>query len=474
MKGVGVYETNAAARNFVRSLFDHAILPTDLLRSDEQRERLGETYLQRFVRSYETETIVVFDTETTGLNVFEDDILQIAAVKMCGGKVLPDSEFTVYVETDREIPAMLGDIVNPIIEERKLHTLLSHREALTLFMQYAEGCRLLGHNADYDWHILDHNLRRYAPKYRLEQSHPDYLDSLRLVRLLHPELREHKLKYLLTALGLEGTNSHLADDDVNATRSVVAHCYGLAKARVEQQLAFLGDARVRQRAELLRRNYGELYRAAMDRMYVRDVVTSCFDGALETSAPHKAENTEDKNVADVEAMENRVALVAELKRFYSALLADNRIQPVGGLHYVTAYLATDMIDPTSEPSLYEQLANHTMEISTLKEADLCGSSSVRERIFVTTIHKAKGLEFDNVIVFDAVDGRMPNFYSRTNPQMLAEDARKFYVALSRARCRLYVSQCIRRYDNRNMPHDVFTTPFMRHIAKYFKEDISLS
>jgi len=397
---------------------------------------------------------VVFDTETTGLNVFEDDILQIAAVKMRGGKVLPDSEFTVYIETDREIPAMLGDIVNPIIEERKLHTLLSHREALTQFMQYAEGCRLLGHNADYDWHILDHNLRRYAPEYRLEQSHPDYLDSLRLVRLLHPELREHKLKYLLTALGLEGTNSHLADDDVNATRSVVMHCYGLAKTRVEQQLAFLGDARVRQRAELLRRNYGELYRAAMDRMYVRDALTSCFDGALETSAPP--------------------ALVAELQRFYDALLADNMIQPISGLRYVTAYLSKDMIDSTSEPSLYEQLANHTMEISTLKEADLCGSNSVRERIFVTTIHKAKGLEFDNVIVFDAVDGRMPNFYSRTNPQMLAEDARKFYVAISRARRRLYVSQCIRRYDNRNMPHDVFTTPFMRHIAKYFKEDVSLS
>ena len=47
VKGVGVYETNAAARNFVRSLFDHAILPTDLLRSDEQRERRGETFVTR-------------------------------------------------------------------------------------------------------------------------------------------------------------------------------------------------------------------------------------------------------------------------------------------------------------------------------------------------------------------------------------------------------------------------------------------
>lgn len=455
VKGVGVYETNASARNFVRALFDRAILPSDLLRSaadEADGQNTSATYLQRFVRSYEEQTIVVFDTETTGLNVFEDDILQIAAVKMRNGVVVPGSEFCVYVETDREIPAMLGDIVNPIIEERKHHTLLSHHAALRMFMQYADGCRLLGHNADYDWHILDHNLRRYAPEYDLHESHADYLDSLRLVRLLHPELREHKLKSLLTVLGLEGTNSHLADDDVNATRSVVVHCYKQAKERVEGQRTFLSDARVRQRVDILRRNYGEIYRSAIARLYVRKT--------------YPVEN---------EAMgmkEENVALVAELQRFYDALLADNMIQPISGLRYVTAYLSKDMIDSTAEPSLYEQLSNHAMEISTLKEADLCGSSSIDERIFVTTIHKAKGLEFDNVIIFDAVDGRMPNFYSRNNPRLLAEDARKFYVALSRARSRLYISQCIRRYDYRNVPHDVFTTPFMRHIAKYFQSNIS--
>lgn len=455
VKGVGVYETNASARNFVRALFDRAILPSDLLRSaadEADGQNAAVTYLQRFVRSYEEQIIVVFDTETTGLNVFEDDILQIAAVKMRNGVTVPGSEFCVYVETDREIPAMLGDIVNPIIEERKHHTLLSHHAALRMFMEYADGCRLLGHNADYDWHILDHNLRRYAPEYDLHESHADYLDSLRLVRLLHPELREHKLKSLLTVLGLEGTNSHLADDDVNATRSVVVHCYKQAKERVEGQRTFLSDARVRQRVDILRRNYGEIYRSAIARLYVRKT--------------YPVEN---------EAMgmkEENVALVAELQRFYDALLADNMIQPISGLRYVTAYLSKDMIDSTAEPSLYEQLSNHAMEISTLKEADLCGSSSIDERIFVTTIHKAKGLEFDNVIIFDAVDGRMPNFYSRNNPRLLAEDARKFYVALSRARSRLYISQCIRRYDYRNMPHDVFTTPFMRHIAKYFQSNIS--
>ena len=45
MKGVRVYESNAAARKFVRDLFDRAILPSDLLRDDDS------TYLMRFVDS---------------------------------------------------------------------------------------------------------------------------------------------------------------------------------------------------------------------------------------------------------------------------------------------------------------------------------------------------------------------------------------------------------------------------------------
>ena len=264
LKGLRVYENSAAARNFVRALFDRAIMPSDLLRPDSR------TYLQRFVSSYDEHTIVVFDTETTGLDVFNDDILQIAAVKIRGGEVVPGSQFALYIETDKPIPAMLGDIVNPIVEERKHHELLEHADALRQFMQYAEGCVLLGHNADYDYHILHFNLARYAPDIKLAEQHPEYLDSLRLVRLLHPELKEHKLKYLLSVLGLEGTNSHLADDDVNATCSVVVHCYNIATTKIEEQDKFLKDSRVRQRVDTLRRNYGDVYREALGRMYERE------------------------------------------------------------------------------------------------------------------------------------------------------------------------------------------------------------
>lgn len=434
IKGMHICESSATARSFVRALLDRAIMPSDLLRYDGT-----SSYLQHFAECYEHDTLVVFDTETTGLDVFSDDILQIAAVKMRGGKVVEGSQFTVYIETEHEIPAMLGDIVNPIIEERKRHRLLGHADALRMFMEYAEGCTLLGHNADYDYNILDFNLRRYAPEMNLRTCHPTYLDSLRLVRLLHPELKEHKLKYLLKVLKLEGTNSHLADDDVDATRNVVVHCYDVAKTKIEEQLRFLGDKRVAQRVDMLRRSYGRMYAGGVARMYERECGS-------------------------------RPALVEELMRFYGYLQETGFTADIDGIEYIAAYLEGDMIDAAKEPSLYEQLCNHTMEISTLKEADLCGSDSIKEHIFVTTIHKAKGLEFDNVIVFDAVDGRMPNFYSRNNERLLAEDARKFYVAISRARQRLYVSQCITRVDYHNVPHDVFLTPLMKPIAKFFKTE----
>lgn len=461
MKGLRVYDNSASARNFVRALFDRAIMPSDLLRFE------SGTYLQRFVSSYEKDTIVVFDTETTGLDVFNDDILQIAAVKIRGGEVVPGSQFTLYIETDKAIPAMLGDIVNPIIEERKHHKLLTHADALRQFMQYADGCVLLGHNADYDYHILDFNLRRYVPEIMLSAQHPSYLDSLRLVRLLHPELKEHKLKYLLSVLGLEGNNSHLADDDVNATRNVVIHCYDIAKTKIEEQNKFLKDSRVRQRVDTLRRNYGEMYRDAVGRLYERE---KGKDKSEKFLVSEKGKEESEKSECCVGNIVVRGALVDELKRFYDYLLDGGLIVEIDGLRFVLAYLSGDMIDADKEPSLYEQLCNHTMEISTLKEADLCGSSNINEHIFVTTIHKAKGLEFDNVIVFDAVDGRIPNYYSRNNPRQLAEDARKFYVALSRAKERLYVAQCIQRFDYHNMPHDVHLTPLMRSIAKYFKEE----
>ena len=146
---------------------------------------------------------------------------------------------------------------------------------------------------------------------------------------------------------------------------------------------------------------------------------------------------------------------------------DGFMKEIPNLHYVTQYITHDMVDMENEPSLAVQLSNHIIEMNTMKEADLCNSKSIDDRIFVSTVHKAKGLEFDNVIIFDAIEGRYPNYYHQNNANMVAEDARKFYVAMTRAKKRLYVSICQTRMDYKNQPQMRKITRFMNPIMKYF-------
>ena len=107
-----------------------------------------------------------------------------------------------------------------------------------------------------------------------------------------------------------------------------------------------------------------------------------------------------------------------------------------------------------------------MDLNTLKESDFCNSRSIRENVYVTTVHKAKGLEYDNVVVFDAVDGRYPNAYNNDRKKD-REDARKFYVALSRAKRRLFVAYSMSMTDRHGVVHPRQLTPFMDEIMGFF-------
>ena len=399
-KGLQVCATHASARRLMHQLKERAVSPAELLTGDK-------TMLQRFVETYQQEDIVVFDTETTGLNVFEDDVVQIAAERIRQGRVV--DTFSVYVETDREIPLMLGDIVNPIIEERKHQQLHSHAEALRMFLNFAHGSALLGHNADYDYHIMQCNVARYLPGVSWVEQQPVCFDSLRLIRLLRPDLKAFKLKLLLQELHLEGQNSHLADDDVFATVSLVNYCYEKAQEVVLQQQEFLSRKGVAAQIKLLRDHYASFYTEALQRLYQR------------------RQPTEDP------------ALVAELQLFSDYAVKKGWMKRLEKLPVILRFLAYDIIDVEQERSLKEQLDRHVMELNTFKEADLCGSTTIEDRVFVSTIHKAKGLEFDNVIVFDVVDGRIPNYYNGDNQQLNDEDARKLYVAMSRAKRRLFIA-----------------------------------
>ena len=432
MKGVHAFPSHALARRFNWKLKQLALSPSDFLLYPES------CYTAEFLRAYNEEEIVVFDTETTGLNVFQDDIIEIAAIRIKGGEVVGEP-LDLYIETDKPILPMLGDKENPMyaIYHEKMSTgeLLSPSDALRRFLAYVGTSPILGHNANYDYNILDNNLQRYCND-TMQVHDIRCFDSLKLIRLLAPSLHSYKLESLLETFQLAGVNSHQAIDDVKATVSLVRLCAEKAREKQAQQEAFICHPKVKPFANVLRSNYGECYREAVNRLY-------------KLSTAHEP------------------ALVSELSAAYNAFHSDGLINDIPRLDYILRYLRIDMLtDETVANALASQLSQYVMDINTLKEADFCNSKSIIERIYVTTVHKAKGLEFDNVIIFDAADGRYPNAYNKTKQQD-EEDARKFYVAMSRAKRRLFIAYALQMVDRHGRVFNRELTPLMDSIQKYF-------
>ncbi len=69
----------------------------------------------------------------------------------------------------------------------------------------------------------------------------------------------------------------------------------------------------------------------------------------------------------------------------------------------------------------------------------------RERgVALMTLHSAKGLEFDAVVVGGLEDGLLPHFNSQATEEDLEEERRLLYVGMTRARHRLALTTCRRR------------------------------
>lgn len=65
---------------------------------------------------------------------------------------------------------------------------------------------------------------------------------------------------------------------------------------------------------------------------------------------------------------------------------------------------------------------------------------------ISTIHSAKGLEWDSVFIISAVDGKFPSIYSFNSPEELDEELRLMYVAATRAKNNLYITYPVDMYD----------------------------
>ena len=73
-----------------------------------------------------------------------------------------------------------------------------------------------------------------------------------------------------------------------------------------------------------------------------------------------------------------------------------------------------------------------------------------ERVTLSTMHSAKGLEFDTVYIAGAVEGLIPHERSKTAAE-IEEERRLFYVGATRAKRHLYISVIKKRHEKKVEP-----------------------
>ena len=171
----------------------------------------------------EYDRLVLFDTETTGLDFSRDEIIEFAAVVV----ERRDGIATVIQEYDELITLTPGNTVPPMIENL---TGISTQDILDRGIPKAQVCQdiaqmiagntlLLAYNAHFDLSFLYYLLLRNGDPMILKGK--DKLDLLTVYKDRHSY--PHKLCNAIEVYGLSGevVNSHRAVDDVIATVAVM-------------------------------------------------------------------------------------------------------------------------------------------------------------------------------------------------------------------------------------------------------------
>ncbi|HWL62743.1 MAG TPA: ATP-dependent helicase [Steroidobacteraceae bacterium] len=110
-------------------------------------------------------------------------------------------------------------------------------------------------------------------------------------------------------------------------------------------------------------------------------------------------------------------------------------------HFHTRIGDLDQLDQLSQqfPSRERFLTELTLD-PPQSTSDLSGKGSLDEEYLVlSTVHSAKGMEWDTVYVLNVVDGSFPNEFA-SKPEQIDEERRLLYVAMTRARNELQLLQ----------------------------------
>jgi DNA helicase-2/ATP-dependent DNA helicase PcrA len=93
----------------------------------------------------------------------------------------------------------------------------------------------------------------------------------------------------------------------------------------------------------------------------------------------------------------------------------------------------------AEHQQFPEISLFLQFLSLQTDLDNADKDSQKEAVKLMTMHNAKGLEFDYVFVSGLEKGLLPHLFSSNSESEIEEERRLFYVAVTRARKRLYLN-----------------------------------
>lgn len=163
--------------------------------------------------------LVVFDIETTGLSATYNEIIQIAAVRIVNGEMVPDSIFSTYVKNSRPIPLHITCLSG--IDDTKTRSAPGLEGALRDFARYCGSSMTCAHNG----RLFDSRFIGAACKnLGLVTRSNGLIDSLDLSRIYWGSTRDgHTLDAVCRRLDIDISRyrRHDAADDVRILASVL-------------------------------------------------------------------------------------------------------------------------------------------------------------------------------------------------------------------------------------------------------------
>ncbi|WP_337653806.1 ATP-dependent helicase [Allisonella histaminiformans] len=385
-KGIGEATVKKILSSDYRKL---GIALSDFLRPDVLR--YADTY-GTLLQALDEGRLTVFDVESTGTSTSTDEIVQLAAVTL---------------NRDGQVTARFNRLVKPsgpVGESEKIHHISDERlkaegeppeKVFADFLAFTRNHILAGHNVSYDIHILMSQMRRLGME---PVETPAWVDTLEIFRRYYPELKNHKLEYLGEVFKVHHKSSHNAYDDILATAEILMYA-------VNHHLRPERDAR-----------------------------RACISPYVSLFMPMA------RIVQDISRMswkQNPNALIGQV---ISQLNMDEYFTQHGKTrerqHLEELKRCAEAYPDYGRPP--QDVLQEYLAMTALDAGDEILWQSGQAGIPIATVHQAKGMEFDFVFMAGMADENFPSF-GALKAGMLMEEKRLFYVAITRARKRVFIS-----------------------------------